>query len=103
MGEFDQLYREIILDHYKNPRGHGVIEGGDVDADRDGAGEDGDGGRDAGEGGAPRRDRDRAHADSAEVRDARPDDPEGGAAQGEGHAASRGPRRPRSALIWRRS
>src|ERR687885_1799 len=22
----DQLYREVILDHYKNPRGHGVIE-----------------------------------------------------------------------------
>jgi nitrogen fixation NifU-like protein len=29
MGEFDQLYREVILDHYKNPRGHGAI----VDAD----------------------------------------------------------------------
>jgi nitrogen fixation protein NifU and related proteins len=26
MSEFDQLYREVILDHYKNPRGHGVIE-----------------------------------------------------------------------------
>ena len=26
MNEFDQLYREVILDHYKNPRGHGVIE-----------------------------------------------------------------------------
>jgi nitrogen fixation NifU-like protein len=25
-GEFDQLYREVILDHYKNPRGHGVME-----------------------------------------------------------------------------
>ena len=25
--EFDQLYREVILDHYKNPRGHGLIEG----------------------------------------------------------------------------
>src|SRR5881392_1038027 len=22
----DDLYREVILDHYKNPRGHGVIE-----------------------------------------------------------------------------
>jgi nitrogen fixation NifU-like protein len=22
----DQMYREVILDHYKNPRGHGVIE-----------------------------------------------------------------------------
>ena len=30
---FDQLYREIILDHYKNPRGHGVIEGADVVAE----------------------------------------------------------------------
>ena len=27
MGEFDQLYREVILDHYKNPRGHGAIAG----------------------------------------------------------------------------
>ena len=26
MSEFDQLYREVILDHYKNPRGHGVLE-----------------------------------------------------------------------------
>ena len=33
MSEFDQLYREIILDHYKNPRGHGVIEGADVSAE----------------------------------------------------------------------
>ena len=23
VSEFDQLYREVILDHYKNPRGHG--------------------------------------------------------------------------------
>lgn len=30
---FDQLYREIILDHYKNPRGHGVIEGADAEAE----------------------------------------------------------------------
>ena len=29
-GEFDQLYREVILDHYKNPRGHGVIEDADA-------------------------------------------------------------------------
>jgi nitrogen fixation NifU-like protein len=29
----DQLYREVILDHYKNPRGHGVIEGADAQAD----------------------------------------------------------------------
>src|SRR5437764_12061449 len=33
MGEFDQLYREVILDHYKNPRGHGVIEGAAAEAD----------------------------------------------------------------------
>jgi nitrogen fixation NifU-like protein len=30
---YDQLYREIILDHYKNPRGHGVIEGADAQAE----------------------------------------------------------------------
>src|ERR687885_545953 len=29
----DQLYREVILDHYKNPRGHGVIEGADAQAE----------------------------------------------------------------------
>jgi nitrogen fixation NifU-like protein len=29
----DQLYREIILDHYKNPRGHGVIEDADASAE----------------------------------------------------------------------
>jgi nitrogen fixation protein NifU and related proteins len=29
----DQLYREIILDHYKNPRGHGVIENADAEAE----------------------------------------------------------------------
>ena len=29
----DQLYREIILDHYKNPRGHGVMEDADATAD----------------------------------------------------------------------
>ena len=33
MNEFDQLYREVILDHYKNPRGHGVIESADASAD----------------------------------------------------------------------
>ena len=32
-GEFDQLYREVILDHYKNPRGHGTIEDADVSAE----------------------------------------------------------------------
>jgi nitrogen fixation protein NifU and related proteins len=29
----DELYREVILDHYKNPRGHGVIEGADAHAE----------------------------------------------------------------------
>ncbi|MGH3104922.1 MAG: Fe-S cluster assembly sulfur transfer protein SufU [Gaiellaceae bacterium] len=33
MSEFDQLYREVILDHYKNPRGHGVLEDADASAD----------------------------------------------------------------------
>jgi nitrogen fixation NifU-like protein len=30
---FGDLYREIILDHYKNPRGHGVIEDADASAE----------------------------------------------------------------------
>ncbi len=29
----DDLYREIILDHYKNPRGHGRLEGADAEAE----------------------------------------------------------------------
>ncbi len=29
----EDLYREVILDHYKNPRGHGVIEGADAAAE----------------------------------------------------------------------
>jgi nitrogen fixation NifU-like protein len=33
MSEFDQLYREVILDHYKNPRGHGLLEEPDAHAD----------------------------------------------------------------------
>jgi nitrogen fixation NifU-like protein len=33
MSEFDQLYREVILDHYKNPRRHGLLEGPDAQAD----------------------------------------------------------------------
>jgi nitrogen fixation NifU-like protein len=32
-GEFDQLYRELILDHYKNPRNHGLLEEADASAD----------------------------------------------------------------------
>ena len=33
MGEFDQMYREVILDHYKNPRMHGVLEDADAHAE----------------------------------------------------------------------
>jgi nitrogen fixation NifU-like protein len=33
MTEFDQLYRELILDHYKNPRHHGLIEDADAHAE----------------------------------------------------------------------
>jgi nitrogen fixation NifU-like protein len=29
----EDLYREVILDHYKNPRGHGVIEDADASAE----------------------------------------------------------------------
>jgi nitrogen fixation NifU-like protein len=29
----ESLYREVILDHYKNPRGHGVIEDADAHAE----------------------------------------------------------------------
>jgi nitrogen fixation NifU-like protein len=29
----DDLYREVILDHYKNPRGHGLIDDPDAQAD----------------------------------------------------------------------
>ncbi len=32
-GEFDQMYREVILDHYKNPRGHGALEHADAQAE----------------------------------------------------------------------
>ena len=27
------MYREVILDHYKNPRGHGLLENADAQAD----------------------------------------------------------------------
>ena len=30
---FDDLYREVILDHYKNPRNHGPLEGADAQAE----------------------------------------------------------------------
>jgi nitrogen fixation NifU-like protein len=33
VSEFDAMYREVILDHYKNPRGHGTIENADAHAD----------------------------------------------------------------------
>jgi len=33
VSEFDQLYREVILDHYKNPRGHGVLADADAQAE----------------------------------------------------------------------
>ena len=33
MSEFDQLYREVIIDHYKNPRGHGLLEAADAHAE----------------------------------------------------------------------
>ena len=33
MNEFEQMYREVILDHYKNPRGHGVLDPADAQAD----------------------------------------------------------------------
>ena len=33
MSEFGDLYRENVLDHYKNPRGHGVIEDAEAQAE----------------------------------------------------------------------
>ena len=33
MSELEQMYREVILDHYKNPRGHGVLEDADASAE----------------------------------------------------------------------
>ena len=30
---FESLYREVILDHYKNPRGHGLLEAADAQAE----------------------------------------------------------------------
>jgi nitrogen fixation NifU-like protein len=33
MSEFDQLYRELILDHYKNPRNHGLLDSADAQAE----------------------------------------------------------------------
>jgi nitrogen fixation protein NifU and related proteins len=33
VSELEQLYREVILDHYKNPRGHGALEPHDAHAE----------------------------------------------------------------------
>jgi nitrogen fixation NifU-like protein len=33
LSEFDQLYREVILDHYKNPRGAGLLDAPDAQAE----------------------------------------------------------------------
>src|SRR6185503_6200467 len=33
MSEVDQMYREVILDHYKSPRGHGALEDADAHAE----------------------------------------------------------------------
>jgi nitrogen fixation NifU-like protein len=32
-GEFEQLYREVILDHYKNPHNYGPVEGAHAHAE----------------------------------------------------------------------
>jgi nitrogen fixation protein NifU and related proteins len=32
MSEFEDMYREVILDHYKNPRSYGLIDGADAQA-----------------------------------------------------------------------
>jgi nitrogen fixation protein NifU and related proteins len=33
MSEMEQVYREVILDHYKSPRGHGLIPDADAHAE----------------------------------------------------------------------
>jgi nitrogen fixation NifU-like protein len=33
VGEFEQLYRELILDHYKTPRNHGLLDPADARAE----------------------------------------------------------------------
>jgi nitrogen fixation protein NifU and related proteins len=33
VSEFDQLYREVILDHYKSPRNHGLLDPSDARAE----------------------------------------------------------------------
>jgi len=33
VSELEQMYREVILDHYKSPRGHGLLEHPDAQAE----------------------------------------------------------------------
>jgi nitrogen fixation NifU-like protein len=33
VSELEQMYREVILDHYKSPRGHGLLQDADVQAE----------------------------------------------------------------------
>ena len=33
MSELEQMYREVILDHYKSPRGHGLLDQPDAQAE----------------------------------------------------------------------
>jgi nitrogen fixation NifU-like protein len=33
MSDLEQMYREVILDHYKNPHGHGLLEDADAQAE----------------------------------------------------------------------
>ena len=33
MSDLEQMYREVILDHYKNPHGHGLLEDADAHAE----------------------------------------------------------------------
>ncbi len=33
MSEFEQMYREVILDHYKTPRNHGILDPNDAVAE----------------------------------------------------------------------
>jgi nitrogen fixation protein NifU and related proteins len=33
VNEFEQMYREVILDHYRNPRGHGAMDDPDAEAE----------------------------------------------------------------------
>ena len=33
MSDLEQMYREVILDHYKNPHGHGLLDSADAQAE----------------------------------------------------------------------